>query len=190
MGTPAPPLRNLWKLHGDSEASHLLRPTAGHRDLSRPQPRRLLVGHIHDGEAAEVLLGLDERTVGEQRRAARRIDTEHGAASSRPPVKMKTPAAFISATNGLTARDFSRSSSTVWSGTHSSLKAMRYSVMSPPLPGVAPAATPTFSTNGGSPIRHRQDERTQHRTQIGTIERATCGMRVRSADSACVHECG
>ena len=70
--------RTLGKLHGDLEASHLLRPTAGHRDLSRPQPRRLLVGHIHDGEAAEVLLGLDVRTVGEQRRAARRIDTEHG----------------------------------------------------------------------------------------------------------------
>ncbi len=47
------------KLDADSEASHLLRPTASHRDLSRPQPRRLLVDHIHDGEAAEVLLGLD-----------------------------------------------------------------------------------------------------------------------------------
>src|SRR5580658_1995863 len=74
---PPAPLRGLRKLHGDPEASHLLRPAAGHRDLSGPQPRRLLVGHIHDGEAAEVLLGLDERTVGEQRRAARRIDTEH-----------------------------------------------------------------------------------------------------------------
>src|SRR5215469_15985889 len=39
------------------EASHLLRPTAGHRDLSGPQPRRLLVGHVHDCEATEVLLG-------------------------------------------------------------------------------------------------------------------------------------
>jgi hypothetical protein len=35
--------------------------------FSGPQPRRLIVGHIHDGEAPEVLLGLDERTVGEQR---------------------------------------------------------------------------------------------------------------------------
>src|SRR5580693_607600 len=58
-----------------------------------------------------------------------------GAASSRPPRKTKTPAAFISATSALTALDFSCSSSTVWSGTHSSLKLMRYSVMSPPLPG-------------------------------------------------------
>src|SRR5580693_3397099 len=68
---------HLLKLRGGPEASHLLRPAAGHRDLSGPQPRRLLVGHVHDGEAAEVLLGLDERSVGEQRRAARRIDTEH-----------------------------------------------------------------------------------------------------------------
>ena len=29
-------LRALGKLHGNPEASHLLRPTAGHRDLSRP----------------------------------------------------------------------------------------------------------------------------------------------------------
>src|ERR1035438_93292 len=63
-----------------------------------------------------------------------------GTASSRPPVKMKTPEAFISATNELTALDFSRRSSTVRSGTHSALKAMRYSVMSPPLPGGGPAA--------------------------------------------------
>ena len=135
VGRPPTLLRNLWKLRRDPEASHLLRPTAGHRDLSRPQPRRLLVGHIHDGEATEVLLGLDERTVGEQRRALDASTLNTGAASSRPPVKMKTPAAFISATNALTALDFSRSSSIVWSGTHSSLKAMRYSVMSPPLLG-------------------------------------------------------
>src|SRR4029450_302869 len=75
---PPTPSGSLCKVHGDPEASHLLRPTAGHRDLSRPQPRSLLVGHTHDGEAAEVLLGLDVRTVGEQRRAAGRIDTEHG----------------------------------------------------------------------------------------------------------------
>src|SRR5580692_4482515 len=64
-----------------------------------------------------------------------------GTASSTPPVKMKTPAAFISATSARTALDFPRNSSTVWSGTHSSLKAMRYSVMSPPLPEWPPAAT-------------------------------------------------
>jgi hypothetical protein len=39
--------------------------------VEAPQPRRFFVDHIHDGEAAEVLLGLDERSVGEQRRAAR-----------------------------------------------------------------------------------------------------------------------
>src|SRR5262245_13101335 len=71
------PLRNLRRLRGDPETSHLLRPTAGHRDPSRPYPSGLSIAHIHPAEAAEVLLGLDERTVGEQWRATRRIDTEH-----------------------------------------------------------------------------------------------------------------
>jgi hypothetical protein len=39
--------------------------------------------------------------------------------------------------------------------------------------GVAPAATSTFSTNGGSPIRHRRHERTQYRTQIGISVHST-----------------
>src|SRR5262245_19670679 len=64
-----------------------------------------------------------------------------GAASSSPPVKMRTPAAFISVLSALTALDVARKSSSVRSGTHSSLKAMRYSVMSPPFPGLTPAAT-------------------------------------------------
>jgi hypothetical protein len=144
-------------LPGHPEASHLLQPTAGHRELSRPQTRRLLVGHIHDGGTAEVLLGLDERTVGEQRRATRRVDTEHGTASSRPPLKMRTPAAFISATNALAALDFSRRSSTVWSGTHSSLKAMRYSVISPPWSGRPLQPPSTCSTNGGSSNQQEQN---------------------------------
>jgi hypothetical protein len=38
----------------------------------------VLVGYIHDSEATEVFLGLDERTIGEQRRAGGRVDTEHG----------------------------------------------------------------------------------------------------------------
>src|SRR5690349_17439030 len=54
---------------------------------------------------------------------------------------MRTPAAFISALSALAALDASRRSSTVRSGTHSALNAMRYSVMSPPLPGPAPATT-------------------------------------------------
>src|SRR5262249_51612226 len=59
------------------ETSHFLRPTPGDRDVSRPQPRSLLGGHVHDGEACEVLLALDVRTVGEQRGAARCIGAEH-----------------------------------------------------------------------------------------------------------------
>jgi hypothetical protein len=132
---PPTRLRSLRKLPRDLEASHLLRPAARHRDLSGPQPRGILVGHIHDGEAAEVFLGLDERTVGEQRRAAGRINSEHRGRIVQAARKTKTPAAFISAISARTALDFSRNSSAVWSGTHSPLKAMRYSVMSPPLPG-------------------------------------------------------
>src|SRR5580692_11434338 len=63
-----------------------------------------------------------------------------GAASSRPPRKTKTPASCISALSARTALDFSRSSSTVQSGTHWPLKAMRYWVMSPPLPGALAAS--------------------------------------------------
>src|SRR6476620_1207609 len=59
------------------EPSNLLRPPARHRDLSCPQTRSLLVGHVDDGEAAELLLGLGVRTIGDQLGAARRIDTEH-----------------------------------------------------------------------------------------------------------------
>jgi len=115
-------------LHGDLEASHLLRPSAGHRDPSGPQPRGFLVGHVQDGEAADVLFGFDERSVGEQR-VPLDASTLNTGPSSSPPVKMRTPAAFISATNGLRTWDFSRSSSTVWSGTLSSLTAMGYSAL-------------------------------------------------------------
>src|SRR5262245_9643461 len=58
------------------EPPHLLRPTAGHRDLPRPQPRGFRVGHVDDGEAAEVLFGLGVWTVGDQWSAVRRIDAE------------------------------------------------------------------------------------------------------------------
>src|SRR5579863_393613 len=74
-----PALRTLLQVITVHERSDLLRPAAGHRDLPRPQPGRFLVGYVNDAEAAEVLLGLGERAVGEQRRAARRIDAEHRA---------------------------------------------------------------------------------------------------------------
>src|SRR5262249_42964798 len=78
-----------------------------------------------------------------------------GPSGSSPPVKMSTPAAFISALSAPTLLDVSRNSSSVMSGTQSSLNAMRYSVMSPPLCGARPVRPPSiFSTNGGSPIRH------------------------------------
>jgi hypothetical protein len=59
------------------EAVHLLRPADRDRDPAGPVPRPGIVRHINYGETAEVLLGLDERPVGEQGRAAARIDTAH-----------------------------------------------------------------------------------------------------------------
>jgi hypothetical protein len=122
-------LRTLRKLPAHLEASYFLRPTAGHGDPSRPQPRRFLVGHIDDGETAEVLSANGPSV---NRGVPLDASTLKAGESSRPPVKIRTPAALICATNGLSARDFSCSCSSVCSGTHSSLKAMRYSVMSPP----------------------------------------------------------
>src|SRR3954464_11737522 len=67
-----------------------------------------------------------------------------GASSSSPPVNMRTPAAFISALNARTRSEASRRSSSVRSGTHSWLNAMRYSVMSPPLAWLVPEASTTL----------------------------------------------
>jgi hypothetical protein len=50
-------------------------------------------------------------------------------ASIPPFPKTKTPAACISSITAMPALLFSRSSSNVWVGTHSSLNAIRYSVM-------------------------------------------------------------
>src|SRR3954447_12568036 len=58
---------------------------------------------------------------------------------------MRTPAASISALTALAALEASRRSSSVRSGTHWSLKAMRYSVMSPPCAGLGPCGRPTPS---------------------------------------------
>ena len=50
---------------GPAEPVHLLRPVEGHGQPSGPVARRLVVGHVHGAEAAEVLLRLDEGSVGE-----------------------------------------------------------------------------------------------------------------------------
>src|SRR6516164_6969357 len=59
------------------ETVHLLRPADGDRDPAGPMPCLGIVGHIDDGETAEVLLGLDEGAVGEYGRAAARVDAAH-----------------------------------------------------------------------------------------------------------------
>src|SRR6266571_74482 len=59
------------------EAVHLLRPADRDRDPAGPVPRLGIAGHIDDRETAEVLLGLDERPVGEEGRAAARVDAAH-----------------------------------------------------------------------------------------------------------------
>jgi len=94
-------------LNAMREAVHLLRPADGDRDPARPVPCRGIVGHVDDRETAQVLLGLD---VG--------------------PVKTKTPASVISSSRASPALPLSRSSSSVSSGAHSSLKAIRYRAIS------------------------------------------------------------
>jgi len=47
------------------ESVYLLWPTDRDRDPASPVPCCGIVSHIDDGEAAEMLLGLDERSVGE-----------------------------------------------------------------------------------------------------------------------------
>src|SRR5262252_6368254 len=60
------------------EAVHLLRPADRDRDPAGPVSRLGIVGHIDDGEPAEVLLGLDVRPDSEYGRAAARVDAAHG----------------------------------------------------------------------------------------------------------------
>src|SRR5215469_1715520 len=76
--------------------------------------------------------------------------------ASRPPsLKTKTPACVISSISARAAVAFSRSSSSVCSGTHSSLNAIRYSAIGCSSAHGQPGRLPlTFSTNALGPIRH------------------------------------
>ena len=60
------------------QAVRFLRPDDRDRDPAGPIPCPGIVGHINDRETAEMLLGLDERPVGEYRRAAGRVDAAQG----------------------------------------------------------------------------------------------------------------
>src|SRR6266511_2655809 len=73
-------------LPGTSEPVHLLRPVEHGREPAGPVSRRRVVGHVHDGEAAEVLLGLDVRAVGEDGLAVDRLDTAHRGGPVEPAV--------------------------------------------------------------------------------------------------------
>src|SRR6476659_9275763 len=66
------------------ESANLLWPAARFRDLAGPRPGGLLVGHVHDGEPAQELLGLDEGPVGEHQRAAGRVSAEDRAVLLQP----------------------------------------------------------------------------------------------------------
>jgi hypothetical protein len=76
--------------------------------------------------------------------------------ASRPPsLKTKTLASVISSITALAVVALSRSSSNVRSGTHSSLKAIRYSAISSSSARGQPRRLPlTFSTNALVSIRH------------------------------------
>jgi hypothetical protein len=64
---------------------HLLRPADRDRDPAGPVARLGIAGHIDDRETAEVLLGLDERPVGEDGRAAARADAANGGPKYQTP---------------------------------------------------------------------------------------------------------
>ena len=68
------------------EAADLLGPAARLRDLAGPHLGGLVVGHVHHGEPAEELLGLDVGPVGEHQRAAGRVGAEGPA---RPPPRAR-----------------------------------------------------------------------------------------------------
>src|SRR6185369_5329055 len=119
----------LFRVRRVPEPSNLLWPPTRHRDLRRPQARSLLVGHVDDGEAAELLLGFGVRTIGDQGSVARRIDTEHRGL-------VVEPAGEDQDSSGLhlcpqRTDTFGRLAQIIVSevGAHSSLNAMRYSVM-------------------------------------------------------------
>src|SRR4051812_27075550 len=58
------------------EAADLLRPAARLRDPAGPRACGVLVGHVDDRQPAEVLLGLDERSVREREGAAGGVGAE------------------------------------------------------------------------------------------------------------------
>src|SRR5262249_31828475 len=55
------------------EAAYLVGPAAGLRDLSSPHLGGLVIGHVHHGESAQELLGLDVGAVGDQHGATGRV---------------------------------------------------------------------------------------------------------------------
>src|SRR3954447_24635520 len=67
----------LQTLPRDLEAPYFLWPAAGGGDLSCPHPSSLLVRHIYDREASEVLLGLGVGAIGEDGDTAGSIHAEH-----------------------------------------------------------------------------------------------------------------
>ena len=113
------------------KAVHLLRPVECDGEPPGPIPGGLVIGHVHHGEAAEVLLGLGVRTVGEERLALPGLDAAHdGRGVEGPVAENEDAAASISWITARPATAFRPISSEVCSGTHSSLKAIRYSATS------------------------------------------------------------
>ena len=74
---PAPTSAQVSGRGRDLEAPYLLWPTAGGGGLSA-HIQRLLVRHIYDREASEVLFGLGVGAIGEDRGTTGSIHAEHG----------------------------------------------------------------------------------------------------------------
>ena len=174
-------------LRASREAVHLLRPADRDGDPAGPVPRLGIVGHVDDREAAEVLLGLDERPIGEDGRAAARVDAAHDGRRVQAAVaEDEDTAAFISSITALPALPRSRTSSIVRSGTHSSLKAIRYCGISSSSAHGQPGWLPlTFSTNALASIRHPRPRSFQaFRLDIVRTTGTSASLRLREAGAS------
>jgi hypothetical protein len=109
---------------------NLLRPVERGRELAGPVPRRLVVGTSTTAKPPRCSLVSTYGPSVKMGFPSTGSTLNTAVERSRPPLeKIRTPAACISSITGLAAAAFSRSSSSVWSGTHSSLNVIRYSGM-------------------------------------------------------------
>src|SRR4051794_34727418 len=72
------------------EAANLMRPAACLRDLARPHLGGLVIGHVHHGEPAQKLLGLDIGSVADHHGATGAVGAVDRAVLLQPPRRTRT----------------------------------------------------------------------------------------------------